>query len=325
MRNILKIEKIASSAEYASIGLSCLGSIAAITTQQLAYISAPLALSASLSFLNRKRELGSANQQIALLEQQLASQNQSTSERIDIIDRSLVTILPTQTVADNQQIADIYSRIGNLDYSIGDLQDHNFTLTSRLEDYQQYNLLIQTALSSALNTNNLVPAVVDHSPKYEYELVLGREQSRQALLEALSSVENHLILVCPWLCHHGFDLEIQNQLENLLMKGITIEIGYGKLSDIEKGKLTGFFYNTLKQATSLANKYPNFKLKLIGTHEKYLVCDRSFAMLGSHNFLTSGVGEEREIGIRTTDPNLIEKLIERYEYAPNRELSYALN
>jgi phosphatidylserine/phosphatidylglycerophosphate/cardiolipin synthase-like enzyme len=134
-----------------------------------------------------------------------------------------------------------------------------------------------------------------------------------------------LILVCPWLCHHGFDLEIQHQLENLLIKGVTIEIGYGKLSDIEKGKLTGFFYNTLKQATLLADKYPNFKLKLIGTHEKYLVCDRSFSMLGSHNFLTSGVGEEREIGIRTTDPDLINRLIERYEQAPDRELAYALN
>ncbi len=79
--------------------------------------------------------------------------------------------------------------------------------------------------------------------------------------------------------------------------------------------MTGFFYNKLQQATSLANKYPNLKLKLIGTHEKYLVCDRSFAMLGSHNFLTSGVGEEREIGMRTTDLKLIEKLIDRYEQA----------
>jgi phosphatidylserine/phosphatidylglycerophosphate/cardiolipin synthase-like enzyme len=329
----VKIEKIASSAEYASIGLSFLGSIVAIATQQLAYISAPLALSASLSLLNRKRELGNANQHIALLEQQLASHHQSTfdslterlCQRIDIIGQSLANVPPTPTAADDRQIADIYSRIENLDYSIGDLQDLNFTLTSRLEDYRQYHLLVQTALSSELNTNNLVREIVDNSSKYEYELVLGRAQSRQALLEALESVENRLILVCPWLCHHGFDVEIQDRLENLLIKGVTIEIGYGKLSDIEKGKLTGFFYNTLKQATSLANKYPNLKLKLIGTHEKYLVCDRSFAMLGSHNFLTSGVGEEREIGMRTTDPNLIEKLIERYEQAPDRELSYALN
>jgi phosphatidylserine/phosphatidylglycerophosphate/cardiolipin synthase-like enzyme len=323
--NTVKIKKIACSAEYASIGLSLFGTIAAIATQQIAYVSAPLALSVSLGLLNRKRELGNANQQIAHLEQQLISQNQSTIDRLNILQQSLVTIPLPPTTADNQQIADIYSRIGNLDYSIGDLKDHNFTLTNRLEDYQKYNLLIQTALSSDLATHNLVREIADRSPKYAYELVLGREQSRQALLEAIASVENRLILICPWICHHGFDLEIQNQLENLLIKGVTIEIGYGKLSDIEKGKLTGFFYNTLKQATSMADKYPNFKLKLIGTHEKYLVCDRSFAMLGSHNFLTSGVGEEREIGMRTTDPNLIERLIERYEQAPDRELSYALN
>jgi phosphatidylserine/phosphatidylglycerophosphate/cardiolipin synthase-like enzyme len=321
----VKINKIACSAEYASIGLSFLGTIAAIATQQIAYVSAPVALSVSLSLLNRKRELGNANQHITLLEQQLTNHHQSTIDRLNILQQSLSIIPLPPTTADNQQIADIYSRIGNLDYSIGDLKDRNFTLTNRLEDFQKYNLLIQTELSSALDTNNLIREITDRSPKYEYELVLGREQSRQALLEALASVESRLILVCPWLCHHGFDLEVQHQLENLLIKGVTIEIGYGKLSDIEKGKLTGLFYNTLKQAIFLADKYPNFQLKLIGTHEKYLICDRSFAMLGSHNFLTSGVGEEREIGMRTTDPDLIEQLIERYEQAPDRELSYALN
>jgi PLD-like domain len=319
----VKIEKIASNAEYASIGLSFLGTIAAIATQQLAYISAPLVLSVSLNLLNRKRELSSANQQIVLLEQQLIIHHQSTIDQINTLPQSLA-ITPSAPTAD-QQIADIYSRIGNLDYSIGDLKDHNFTLTSRLEDYQKYNLLIQTALSSELNTHALVRDITDHSPKYEYELVLGRNQSRQALLEALSSVESRLILVCPWICHYGFDAEVHSKIENLLIKGIMIEIGYGKLSDIEKDKLTGFLYDRLKQATLLSNKYPNFKLKLIGTHEKYLVCDQSFAMLGSHNFLTSGVGEEREIGMRTTDPNLIGRLIDRYEQAPDRELSYALN
>ena len=307
--------KITNRIEYASIGLSYLGAIAAIATQQLAYISAPLALSASLSLINRQRELSKANQQITRLEQLIARESQSTIDLINTLQQSLATASLIPAAVDDRQIADICNRIGDLDYSIESLKDRNFTLTSRLEDYQQYNLLAQTALSSELNSHNLVREVTDYLPKYEYELVMDREQSRQSLLEALASVENRLILVCPWLCHHGFDLEIQHQLENLLIKGVTIEIGYGKLSDIEKGKLTGFFYNTLKQATFLADKYPNLKLKLIGTHEKYLVCDRSFAMLGSHNFLTSGVGEEREIGMRTTDLKLIEKLIDRYEQA----------
>ena len=215
----MKIEKIANSMEYAAIGLSFLGTITAIATQQIAYVSAPLAFSVSLSLRNRNRDLSKANQQITYLEQRIASDARSTIDRINIIQQSLTTVSlsTTTTAADNQQIIDIYSQIDKLEYSIGDLKDHNFTLTSRLEDYQRYNLLTQTALSSELNTNNLARKVIEHSPKYEYELVFGRAQSRQVLLEALTSVENRLILVCPWLCHHGFDPEIQNQLENLLI------------------------------------------------------------------------------------------------------------
>ncbi|MBD0314746.1 MAG: hypothetical protein ICV86_18455, partial [Microcoleus sp. T3-bin5] len=60
-----------------------------------------------------------------------------------------------------------------------------------------------------------------------------------------------------------------------------------------------------------------FKLKLLGTHEKFLVSDNRFAMLGSHNFLTSGVSKrEREIGLRTNDSRIIEGLIERFDSAP---------
>ena len=131
----MKIEKIVSSAEYASIGLSFLGTVAAIATQQLAYVSAALALSVSLSLLNRKRDLSNTSQHIALLEQRLNSHHQSTIDRINIVQQSLSTASLTPTAVYNQQIADIYSRIGFLDYSIGDLKDYNFILTSRLEDW----------------------------------------------------------------------------------------------------------------------------------------------------------------------------------------------
>jgi phosphatidylserine/phosphatidylglycerophosphate/cardiolipin synthase-like enzyme len=58
-------------------------------------------------------------------------------------------------------------------------------------------------------------------------------------------------------------------------------------------------------------------LKLLGTHEKFLVCDRTFAMIGSHNFLTSNChSTEREIGLKTNDKNIIENLIRRFETAP---------
>jgi hypothetical protein len=80
----VKIDKIANGTEYASIGLSLLGTIAAVTTQQIVYVAAPLTLSFSLGFLNRQRELTKANRQIARLEQRVASGTRSITERVNL-------------------------------------------------------------------------------------------------------------------------------------------------------------------------------------------------------------------------------------------------
>jgi phosphatidylserine/phosphatidylglycerophosphate/cardiolipin synthase-like enzyme len=57
-----------------------------------------------------------------------------------------------------------------------------------------------------------------------------------------------------------------------------------------------------------------FKLKLLETHEKFLVCDKKFAVVGNHNILVSNVNsEEREVGLRTDAPLVIAALIERFE------------
>ena len=55
-------------------------------------------------------------------------------------------------------------------------------------------------------------------------------------------------------------------------------------------------------------------MKQLGTHEKFLVCDNNFAMLGSHNFLTSKESSpEFEVGILIEDTNTIQKLINRFD------------
>jgi phosphatidylserine/phosphatidylglycerophosphate/cardiolipin synthase-like enzyme len=76
-------------------------------------------------------------------------------------------------------------------------------------------------------------------------------------------------------------------------------------------------HDALKDLQQLERDYPNqFQLKLLGTHEKFLVSDSTFAMLGSHNLLTSSVqSAEREVGIRATAPKVIQGLIERFDGA----------
>jgi len=67
----VNIIKNINSIESASIGLSVLGTIAGIVTQQVAYIAAPLTLSLSLSLINRQKQLVTAERRLANLEQQL--------------------------------------------------------------------------------------------------------------------------------------------------------------------------------------------------------------------------------------------------------------
>lgn len=179
----------------------------------------------------------------------------------------------------------------------------------------------------------------------EYQLVFDRQGSRNILLEALKNGQEHIILVCPWITYHGANDEVIELCKKFLEQGGKLEIGWGHLSDtsLDKhqpiseefflkevaatklygnknrpGKNVNYWYKQkLDEFKELQPKYPNqINLKLLGTHEKFLVCDRSFAMIGSHNFLTSNChSSERELGLITKDKNLIEDLIKRFEDA----------
>ncbi|MDF5731128.1 MAG: phospholipase D-like domain-containing protein [Rhizonema sp. PD38] len=120
--------------------------------------------------------------------------------------------------------------------------------------------------------------------------------------------------------------------EALLQRNVYIDIGWGHQKDIDKlpfgsgsirRKLESFsyLYNALPKLETLEQKYSTqFKLKLLGTHEKFIVYDHSWAMLGSHNFLTSGNNSaEREVGLQTNDPRIITDLILRFDKAKNLE------
>ena len=156
---------------------------------------------------------------------------------------------------------------------------------------------------------------------FKTQLIFDRSDSRAILLEALSIAQERLIIVCPWLSQNSIDTDLIGRFQDCLQRDCCIEIGWGYLGDRANiGK--GWLYKALEDLRQLEIEYPEqFKLKLIGTHEKFLVCDRSFALLGSHNLLASGIGSlERETGIHTTDPQIIQGLRDRFDDTVVQEL-----
>jgi uncharacterized protein YjbI with pentapeptide repeats len=149
---------------------------------------------------------------------------------------------------------------------------------------------------------------------FQYQLVCDRPNSRAVLMEAVSLAQERLIIVCPWLNCNSVNDELLQKFRDCLNRGCLINIGWGYLGDRQNiGK--GWRYNALADLQELASEYPEkFCLVLLGTHENFLVCDSSFAMLGSHNLLTNcDQSAEKEVGIRTNDCQIVKQLIERFD------------
>jgi uncharacterized phage infection (PIP) family protein YhgE len=171
--------------------------------------------------------------------------------------------------------------------------------------------------------------------KSDYEVLGNRRESFDVLKDALRQAQKRLILVCPWISWNTIDsgkifADFQDRLK--AEKDLKIDVFYGfqdDLDDLRRNGVnvinhqdllehatrqgSGWKYDAIGKLDALEKQWNGrFRLKIRGTHEKFLICDEEFAMLGSHNFLTSLPNRARkELGIRTTDQNIIQSLIRR--------------
>ncbi len=270
-------------------------------------------------------------------DEQISQATERELERDSIHVSIAATMQQIQLLTDNAIASDLIERINDLDTSLGDLHDYNLKLNNRIDSYTQYEIIeiINTAVSEQ-NASGLIQQEIAEQfeiirqalPKqYAYTLVSGRSESRQVFLDALTCSQERLILVCPWLTDYAVNQEVWDLIKAALERGVSIEIGWGHLKDVNnnrtkllKDKLlrsSDWAYNAVPDLYELQTEYPNFlKLKILGTHEKFLVCDRQFAMLGSHNYMTSDTkSSEREVGIKTDSPELIDGLIKTFDRA----------
>ncbi len=237
------------------------------------------------------------------------------------------------------------SRLNNFSFSTQAIPQEIY---NKIDDLQielnilkrRFNAQINVDISTV--THRLEPIVllaiqkIINQPEVDKsKLIYDRGQSRKILYQALNEAEERIIIVCPWITVNGLSDVLKSDIEKALGRGVKIDIGWGMLRDMEEvqklnssGKVSDLlqnvgvnskWYNAVSKLTDLQQSYPSLlNLKLVGTHEKFLVCDRSWALITSHNFLTSSdSSSDREIGLCTYDASIITPLIHRYEDAPD--------
>jgi PLD-like domain len=327
-------------AEHMSLGMSFVGLTIAGITQQFMFALAPFTLNLSIGTIRRQKLELESNQ----LRNKIPGTESLTYQDLDKVARNLELLE-----------SNIGTRIDGIDNIILSRQSIDGLIQSRVDELldRQLQLLasnlttqIDSRIISAEGMERSIQDWIDRSltaqfelikkilpEKSQYTLVSGRIKSREIFLDALKESDRRIILVCPWLTKYGIDKEARSLIIAALERGVIIDIGWGHLSDVDNKrsrlsqaelvKSGGWKYNAIPWLDDLQSQYSHLlTLKVLGTHEKFLVCDRQFAMLGSHNYLTSGdSSNERELGLKTDSPEIIDRLIELFDlHSPEKML-----
>lgn len=176
-----------------------------------------------------------------------------------------------------------------------------------------------------------LPSAVQYEFIFDLKPTQGKTEaiagSRAVLEEALAQTQNRLILILPWSTQYGLDTALMQQFEAFLQRHKQLDLGWCYqvnfheerfLSTMRRGWSTASsdgVKDTLDQLLRLKRLYPDrFRFKILGTAENFLVSDQTFAVMGIHNTLTTNTAlTEMQLKLRTTDPKVVQRLIDRFD------------
>jgi tetratricopeptide (TPR) repeat protein len=160
----------------------------------------------------------------------------------------------------------------------------------------------------------------------------SRELSgRSAMLTAaLQQTEHRLILIWPWSPDCHLDDQLLQDLEQFLQRHRRLDLGWCHqaersphrlLSKMQRGwmsdaQTSSRLQASLRKLLALKQTYADrFQFKILGTTENFLVSDQSYALLGIADGLQTATHfPELQLRLRTHDPQMIQRLIQRYDY-----------
>jgi PLD-like domain len=160
--------------------------------------------------------------------------------------------------------------------------------------------------------------------------VLQTDEHHQFLLETLRKAESELIIISPWINPQACNNEFCTRIEQAVSRGVHIRIGYyigpegnspqaaRKWNNMQEAKRSIKF----AEQRAMNKKSSTGKVEFIktqGTHQKILICDHSYAVVTSFNWL-SYKGEKdsyyrEETGIIIYHPEQIDTILQEAERA----------
>jgi hypothetical protein len=118
---------------------------------------------------------------------------------------------------------------------------------------------------------------------------IGTEQHRLMLEKALNDAQNEVIIISPWMNRRAVDSALVELMAAAISRGVRIRIGYGYRSGnpSEEQRARANAEDVKWEIRRRIGESPLMDIRDIGgTHQKILVCDRNFGIVGSLNWLS---------------------------------------
>lgn len=132
------------------------------------------------------------------------------------------------------------------------------------------------------------------------------------LQDAFRSAKQEVIIVSPWVTREVTD-DLEEDMKQFLDRGGTIRIGYGYPRDQDQKRLqTERTIDRLKR-TLRSDRF--HAIRLGDTHEKILLCDERFVVVGSYNWLSFRGDRKRgftaETSVYVDNPTVVSDIKQR--------------
>lgn len=138
--------------------------------------------------------------------------------------------------------------------------------------------------------------------------IISGERHKDELDNAFNEAHKELYIVSGFLSSNVVNRNFIEKLERALKRGVNI---YLIFSDEESHKSNDWIKSRYEEALetlrNLKKKCPNLYLVSKSTHQKGIIVDRKYAIIGSFNFLSNKSAYRKETSLKTCDQKDIEK------------------
>jgi hypothetical protein len=151
-------------------------------------------------------------------------------------------------------------------------------------------------LEAELEANREESAQLKRQLQQNQGTFLRTEEHRAVLARALQEAREEVIVIAPWLNRRTCDDALCDLVAQAVKRGVRVRIGYGiteRPGDPDLGRHHANAQKVIRALrAAVARDISAEQARLLDiqrvsdTHEKILVCDRSFAVIGSFNWLS---------------------------------------